>query len=112
MGDGVFNIAKGFVNEYVQRVLSNDPATAKFEVHLWEGVAITDAAMRDLVTVAAIEATTLVEANFTNYAKVDITDTERDWRKPSIKAPITSRVTSTTLRGCRLATGTTTTSFG
>ncbi len=74
MGDGVFNISKGKVAELAQRVLDNDPATALLAVHLWEGVDVADSVIKDYVTVAAIEAGTLVEANFTNYAKKDITD--------------------------------------
>jgi len=75
MADGVFNISKGRVSEYATRILGNDPAASIFTAHLWEGTDITDAAMRDLATVAAIEATTLIEASFTNYASFDITDT-------------------------------------
>ena len=73
MGDGVFNIAKGFVNEYVNRVLTNDPATALFNVHLWIG-ADADTVMRDYATVAAIEAGGMTEASFTNYALKEVTD--------------------------------------
>lgn len=74
MADGVFNISKGKVAELAQRVLDNDPATALLAVHLWEGVDVADSVIKDYETVAAIEAGTLVEASFTNYAKKDITD--------------------------------------
>ncbi len=74
MADGVFNISKGKVAELAQRVFDNDPATALLAVHLWEGVDVTDAVMRDYATVSALEAGTLIEASFTNYAKKDITD--------------------------------------
>jgi len=78
MADGVFNISKGFVNEYVQRILSNDPATAELAVHLWAGTDVTDDVMRGYETVAAIEAGILNEATFTGYAgtqPLNITDT-------------------------------------
>ncbi len=55
-------------------MLDNDPATALLAVHLWAGTNVTDAVMKDYVTVAAIEAGTLNEATFTNYAKKDLTD--------------------------------------
>ncbi len=75
MGDGVFNISKGKVAELCERVINNDPATAVLHVHLWEGTDVTDAVMRDYVDVADLEAGTLVEASFTNYANKVIADT-------------------------------------
>ncbi len=74
MGDGVFNIAKGRVVEYINRVDANDPSASEIVVMLGFG-AITDATLKDLDTVAAIIADGgFTEATFTNYARKDITD--------------------------------------
>jgi len=75
MADGVFNIAKGRVVEYYNRVENNDPAAAVFEVQLWAGTDIADDLLNNQDDVAAIQATTLTIATFTNYASKIITDT-------------------------------------
>lgn len=76
MGNGVFNIAKGRVVEYYNRVESNDPAASALIIVLGKG-AITDATLRDLDDLAAIE----LDAGFTevtdgSYARKTLTDTE------------------------------------
>lgn len=55
MADLVMNIAKGRVTELANRVNNNDPANAVFTITAWNTTA-TDATIRDLDTVAAIEA--------------------------------------------------------
>ena len=55
MADGVFNISKGKVAEYVERVANNDPANSVLVVVLGLG-AITDATLKDLDDLAAVEA--------------------------------------------------------
>lgn len=55
MADFVFNIAKGRVNELVQRVNDSDPTNAVLVAVPFSSTA-TDATLRDLDTLAAIEA--------------------------------------------------------
>lgn len=74
MGDIVFNIAKGKVNAYHDRVNDNDPANSALIVVLLQ-TAPSDAALRDMDTLADILAGGGVEATFTNYARKTITDT-------------------------------------
>ncbi len=75
MGDGVFNIAKGRVVEYINRVDSNDPSGSEIVVILGVG-AITDGTLEDLDDVAVIISDGgFTEATFTNYVRKDITDT-------------------------------------
>lgn len=76
MGDGVFNIAKGRVVEYYNRVENNDPANSALIVVLAEG-AITDATLEDLDTLAAVTGDAgFTEATFTNYARKVLTDAD------------------------------------
>lgn len=55
MANFVFNIAKGKVAEYAERVNANDPTNAAFIICLFNTSA-TDATLKDLDTLAAIEA--------------------------------------------------------
>lgn len=73
MADIVFNIAKGKVNEYHDRVDSNDPANSALIVVLLK-VVESDALLRDYDTLAAILAGSNTEADFTNYARKTLTD--------------------------------------
>ncbi len=75
MADGVFNIAKGRVVEYYNRVKSNDPAASTLVVLLFEGT-LTDALLKDMDDIAEIEASALVECVFTNYARKVLTDSD------------------------------------
>ena len=68
MGDIVFNIAKGRVNELVLRTIGDDPSTAEIVVMLCTGTE-TDGTLQDFDTFAAILAGNLAEATFTNYAR-------------------------------------------
>lgn len=73
MANGVFNVAKGRVNGYVDRVASNDPAASQLVVMLLK-TGDTDGNLRDFDTFAAILAGAAVEADFTNYARKTLTD--------------------------------------
>lgn len=73
MSDIVFNVAKGKVNEYHDRVVGNDPANSALIVVLLK-VASADATLRDFSTLAAVLAGGSTEADFTNYARKTLTD--------------------------------------
>lgn len=75
MADGVFNIAKGRVNEYVNRVDSNDPTNSALVVVLLQ-VAEADATLEDYDDLGALLAGSNTEATFTNYARKVLTDTD------------------------------------
>lgn len=75
MADGVFNIAKGRVNEYVNRVDSNDPTNSALVVVLLQ-VAEADATLEDYDDLGALLAGANTEATFTNYARKVLTDTD------------------------------------
>jgi len=68
VGDIVFNVAKGAVNAYHDRVNDGDPANCGLIVVLLK-TAEADALLRDYDTLAAILAGGNVEADFTNYAR-------------------------------------------
>ena len=75
MADLAFNIAKGRVVEWYNRVKSNDPANSAFIVVLLK-VAEADATLIDYDDLAAILAGSNTEADFTNYGRVVVTDAE------------------------------------
>lgn len=75
MADGVFNIAKGRVNEFVNRVNDNDPAASELVLILLK-TDDTDANLEDFDTIAAVLAGAAVEADFASYARIDLTDTD------------------------------------
>lgn len=74
MADFVFNIAKGKVAEYAARVNANDPTNSALIVVAINTTA-TDATLRDLDTLAAIEAdANTAEATNSGYARKVLTD--------------------------------------
>lgn len=73
MANGVFNIAKGRVNELFSRVAGNDPANSALVLVLLR-VAQADTTLQDYDTLADILAAANTEANFTNYARKTLTD--------------------------------------
>lgn len=76
MADVVFNIAKGRVNEYYDRVANNDPANSAIVVVLLKA-AEADATLidyDDLSTLLAAGGNT--ECDFTNYARQVYTDAD------------------------------------
>lgn len=75
MADGVFNISKGRVNEYVARVAGNDPSDSALVVVLLK-TAEADGTLQDYDDLAAILAGSNTEADFTNYARMVLTDAD------------------------------------
>ena len=75
MADLVFNIAKGSVAAYHNRVNDNDPANSALVVVLLK-TAAADSTLRDQDTLAAILAGGSTEADFTNYARKTLTDSD------------------------------------
>ena len=75
MADEQFNIAKGRIVELYNRVKSNDPTNAALIVVLLK-VAEADAVLRDYDTLAALLAGSNTEADFTNYARKVLTDSD------------------------------------
>lgn len=75
MANGVFNVALGRVNEYVSRVVSNEPTNAAIVVVVLK-VVESDSTLRDYDTLAALLAGSNTEADFTNYARIVLTDSD------------------------------------
>ncbi len=79
MANIVFNISKGEVNAYTKRVVNNDPANSALVIVLLKA-AEADGVLQDYDTLGAILSagggTANVEANFTNYARKVLTNTE------------------------------------
>lgn len=76
MADFVYNIAKGRVAELYNRVDSNDPANSALIIAVFNTSA-TDATLRDLDTLAAIEAdANTAEVTNTNYARKTLADAD------------------------------------
>jgi hypothetical protein len=76
MANGVFNIAKGRVNQLHRDVNANDPANSALVVVLLR-TAVADATLEDFDTLSALIADAGVdEATFTNYARKIVTDAD------------------------------------
>jgi hypothetical protein len=75
MANFVFNIAKGRFIELYNRVKSNDPADSALVVVLLK-TAEADSALKDYDDLAALLAGSSVEADFTNYARKVLTDSD------------------------------------
>jgi hypothetical protein len=75
MANGVFNIAKGRVNELVARVADDDPTNAVLVAVILK-TAEADATLEDYDTLSALLAGSNDEADFTNYARVVWDDTD------------------------------------
>lgn len=79
MASVTFNIAKGKVNAYTERVVLNDPANSALVLVLVKTVQ-ADATLIDYDTLDAIltagGGTVNVEANFTNYARKVLTNAD------------------------------------
>jgi hypothetical protein len=75
MGNFVFNQGAGKVSEWAARVIANDPTNSVFVINLWNAGATTDATIRDLTDVAAIEAdVNVAELTGGTYARKTISD--------------------------------------
>ena len=79
MASITFNIAKGKVNAFTERVVNNDPANSALVVVLLK-TAEADATLQDYDTLGAILAagggTANVECDFTNYARKVLTNAD------------------------------------
>jgi hypothetical protein len=76
MADQPFNIAKGRVVEWYNRIESNDPANSAFIIVLLK-VAESDATLIDYDDLGALlGAAGNTEADFTNYARKVVTDSD------------------------------------
>lgn len=75
MADIVFNVAKGRLIEFHERVNNNDPANSALVVVLLK-TASSDTVLADQDDLAAILAGGSVEADFTNYARKVLTDSD------------------------------------
>lgn len=76
MADGVFNIAKGRAIELHNRVANNDPAASGLVVVLLKA-AEADATLEDYDNLSLLLAAAgNTEADFTNYARKVLTDTD------------------------------------
>lgn len=77
MADFVFNIAKGRVAEFYNRVKSNDPAASALIVVVLATTGLeTDAVLRDKADLAAVLAGTTDEATNTGYIRKVLTDAD------------------------------------
>lgn len=74
MANFVFNIAKGKVAEYAERVNANDPVNSAFVLLVLATTDLeADSVLIDADTVAALLAGTTSEVTNTNYARKEIT---------------------------------------
>ncbi len=78
MANFVFNIAKGRVAEFFERVNNNDPANSAITLVVIDAAGATDAALKDVDTLAAVLATAANEVTNTNYARIELTDADLD----------------------------------
>lgn len=76
MANIVFNVAKGRVREFYNRVKSNDPANSALVVVAINANAVSDAALIDLDTLADVLATAADEVTNTGYARKVLTDAD------------------------------------
>lgn len=93
MANVVFNVSKGRQIEFWTRVKNNDPATSALVLVLLK-TAESDSALIDYSTLAALlGAAGNVEADFTNYARVEYTDADislpttdnaNDWQEAAL----------------------------
>jgi len=77
MGDFVFNIAKGRVVEYYNRVEASDPTNAALIVVLLATTGLeADATLKDMDSLAAVVAGATNESTNTGYARKVLTDSD------------------------------------
>lgn len=76
MADFVFNIAKGRVVEYYNRVEANDPTNSALIVVVIDANGDTDATMKDRDSLSALLGGTANEVTNSNYARKVLTNTE------------------------------------
>lgn len=79
MADGVFNQAKGRGVEFYYRVKNNDPSTSVFKIVLLKATGLeADDVLNNHDDLAALLAASNDEADFTNYARKVLTDSNLD----------------------------------
>lgn len=77
MADFVFNVAKGRVAEFYNRVDSNDPSNSALIIVVLSSTGLeSDAALKDYGTLGALLGGASDEVTNTNYARKVLTDTE------------------------------------
>lgn len=76
MADFVFNIAKGRVVEYYNRVKANDPTNAVLVIVAIDANGDTDATMKDRDDLGALLGGTANEVTNTNYTRKVLTDSD------------------------------------
>lgn len=76
MADFVFNIAKGRVVEYYNRVKSNDPTNSALIMVVIDAAGDTDATMKDRDDLATLLAGTANEVTNSGYARKTLTDAD------------------------------------
>lgn len=76
MANFVFNVALGRVNEYYNRVKSNDPAASTLLVVPVDVVAVSDATIKDLDTFSAIITAGVFEVTSTGFGRKTLADTD------------------------------------
>ena len=77
MADFVFNIAKGRVGEFYQRVDSNDPSNSALIVVVVAASGLeADSVLKDYDTLGALLASTNNEVTNTNYARKTLADAD------------------------------------
>jgi hypothetical protein len=77
VADFVFNIAKGRVAEFYNRVDTNDPANSALVIVVLATSGLeTDAVLKDLDTLSAVVAGTTNEVTNSGYARKVLTDTD------------------------------------
>lgn len=78
MADFAFNIAKGRIVEYCNRINTNDPANSALVISLWNYGVATDDTIGDLDTIALVEANAnaaeLTSGTNANYVRKVLTD--------------------------------------
>jgi len=76
MADFVFNVAKGRVAELYKRVDESDPTNAVLTIVAIDAGAASDATLEDVDTLSALLATAAAEVTNTNYARIELDDTD------------------------------------
>jgi len=76
MADFVFNIAKGRVAEFYNRVDTNDPANSALIIVIIDAAGDTDATMKDRDTLSDLLGGVANEVTNTNYVRKTLTDAD------------------------------------
>lgn len=77
MGDFVFNVAKGRVAEFQNRVKNNDPANSALVIVILKAAGLeTDATLKDYADLSTLLAAANDEATNTGYARKVLTDAD------------------------------------